>query len=83
MAEQFPNVKQWLDLVKTMTTPYSSQLEQYSKENLSKKEASKKKPEMKKEKVKVEEKKRKLKVLCIHGYRQSAKTAKEKLGSFR
>lgn len=30
-----------------------------------------------------EVKKRKLRLLCIHGYRQSAKTAREKLGSFR
>ena len=31
----------------------------------------------------VEVKKRKLRLLCIHGYRQSAKTSREKLGSFR
>ena len=30
-----------------------------------------------------EVKKRKLRLLCIHGYRQSAKTSREKLGSFR
>ena len=64
-----------------MSTPYSTQLQQHLQENLPKKEA--KKPNNKKEKVAVEEKKRKLKVLCIHGYRQSAKSAKEKLGSFR
>ena len=31
----------------------------------------------------MEAKKRKLRLLCIHGYRQSAKTSREKLGSFR
>ena len=30
-----------------------------------------------------EVKARKLRLLCIHGYRQSAKTSREKLGSFR
>ena len=81
VIERFPKTKKWLELVKTMSTPYSTQLQQHLQENLPKKEA--KKPNNKKEKVAVEEKKRKLKVLCIHGYRQSAKSAKEKLGSFR
>ena len=46
------------------------------------KKDSKKIVENRREKQKLE-KKRKLRVLCIHGYRQSAKTSKEKLGSFR
>ena len=33
--------------------------------------------------VETEVKARKLRLLCIHGYRQSAKTSREKLGSFR
>ena len=81
VIERFPKTQRWLELVKTMSTPYSTQLQQHLQENLPKKEA--KKPNNKKEKFAVEEKKRKLKVLCIHGYRQSAKSAKEKLGSFR
>ena len=82
VIERFPKTQKWLDLVKTMSTPYSTQLQQHLEENIPKKEA-KKKPDNKKEKAKVEEKKRKLKVLCIHGYRQSGKSAREKLGSFR
>ena len=78
VIERFPKTQKWLELVKTMSAPYSTQLQ----ENIPKKEA-KKKPDKKKDQAKVEEKKRKLKVLCIHGYRQSAKSAKEKLGSFR
>ena len=81
VIERFPKTQRWLERVRTMSTPYSTQLQQHLQENLPKKEE--KKPNNKKEKAAVEEKKRKLKVLCIHGYRQSAKSAKEKLGSFR
>jgi len=82
VMERFPRTHKWLELVKTMSTPHSTQLQQHLEEAIPKKEA-KKKPDNKKEKAKVEEKKRKLKVLCIHGYRQSGKSAREKLGSFR
>ena len=51
-------------------------------EDLKVKKDIKKNTENRREKQKPE-KKRKLRVLCIHGYRQSAKTSKEKLGSFR
>ena len=80
VIERFPKTQKWLEFVKLYSTPYSTQLLQQL-ENLPKKES--KKPNNKKEKAKVEEKKRKLKVLCIHGYRQSGKSAREKLGSFR
>ena len=80
VIERFPKTQKWLEFVKLYSIPYSTQFLQQL-ENLPKKES--KKPNNKKEKAKVEEKKRKLKVLCIHGYRQSGKSAREKLGSFR
>jgi len=78
----FPNLSGWLDRVKMETKPWSDKLEV----KLVKNKENPKKDSKKAGCGKVQEtevKKRKLRLLCIHGYRQSAKTSREKLGSFR
>ena len=82
VTSKYSNIKTWLDNVKIKTQPWSSKLQDLG----TKEEGEKKKDSKKKDNSKAkpqEEKKRKLRVLCIHGYRQNAKTSKEKLGSFR
>ena len=82
VTSKYSNIKTWLDNVKIKTQPWSSKLQDLG----TKAEGEKKKDSKKKDNSKAkpqEEKKRKLRVLCIHGYRQNAKTSKEKLGSFR
>ena len=63
--------------------PWTDQLEakQVKKKENPKKESKKKGLQGKE--LETEVKPRKLRLLCIHGYRQSAKTFREKLGSFR
>ena len=83
VTSKYSNINTWLENVKSRTEPWSSRLQQPStKEEGETKKESKKKRGNSKSKPQ-EEKKRKLRVLCIHGYRQNAKTSKEKLGSFR
>jgi len=84
---KFSKVSAWLENVQSSCEPWSSYFKECLKsESIKVKDKPKKEPKKKGSSQKdqsKEEKKRKLKVLCIHGYRQNAKTAKEKLGSFR
>ena len=67
--------------MKVQTKPWSERLEALQVKS---KENPKKEPKKGAKTQEAQEvKKRKLRLLCIHGYRQSAKTAREKLGSFR
>ena len=71
-------------LLKIETKPWAEKLEatQVKKKiDNPKKESKKKGTGGKLQETEV--KARKLRLLCIHGYRQSAKTSREKLGSFR
>jgi len=76
----------WLAAVKEETQPFSAQVEAISS-NAEQKKIKKPKQEKKssnKTSTKLQESSNgKLKILCIHGYRQNAKTFREKLGSFR
>ena len=69
--------------LKIETKPWAEKLEtkQVKKRENPKKESKKSGTGGKKQETEV--KARKLRLLCIHGYRQSAKTFREKLGSFR
>ena len=69
--------------LKIETKPWAEKLEtkQVKKRDNPKKESKKSGTGGKKQETEV--KARKLRLLCIHGYRQSAKTSREKLGSFR
>ena len=70
-------------LMKVNTRPWSERLEgrPVKSKDSSKKESKKTGGGGKAQEA--EAKKRKLRLLCIHGYRQSGKTSREKLGSFR
>jgi len=84
----YPKLSTWLASVKEQTKEISDKLVTAVKSSeQGEKPAGKNKKEGKGGKGKTEiEKKaalRKLRILCIHGYRQNAKTFREKLGSFR
>jgi len=89
----FPHISTWLGIVKQETKPLSEQLEDARKPSeLGEKTATKGKKDGKEKKGKNDAGKkqanstptvRKLRILCIHGYRQNGKTSREKLGSFR
>eukprot|EP00092_Neocalanus_flemingeri_P090151 GFUD01114159.1.p1 GENE.GFUD01114159.1~~GFUD01114159.1.p1 ORF type:complete len:421 (+),score=114.93 GFUD01114159.1:57-1319(+) len=88
-----PNVSVWLDAVRQNTKPLSEQLVEAAKSSVDGEKSSiKGKKDAKPKKGKTDQGKkqadskpaaRKLRILCIHGYRQNGKTFREKLGSFR
>merc|ERR1719450_105077 len=80
----YPKLSSWLASVKEETRDFSGLLTT-SAEKSSGQGKNKKDGKSSKGKGAVENKAtmRKLRVLCIHGYRQNAKTFREKLGSFR
>jgi len=85
ISSPFPKLSTWLASVKQETKPLSEQVRTAGKHSeQGEKPNTKNKKEGKTNKAKAEvEKKRKLRILCIHGYRQNGKTFREKLGSFR
>ena len=83
ILSKYQQINNWLQSVRANSSTWSSKLSECLQEENSGKKDNKKKTGAKKEPAKKEEKKRKLKLLAIHGYRQNAKTFKEKLGSFR
>ena len=85
ISSPFPKLSTWLASVKQETKPLSEQVMAAGKHSeQGEKPNTKNKKEGKTNKAKAEvEKKRKLRILCIHGYRQNGKTFREKLGSFR
>jgi hypothetical protein len=86
VCSPYPNLSTWLAEVRQEAKPFSEQLITGKPSELGEKSANKSKKDGKGNKGKVVEKKaalRKLRILCIHGYRQNGKTFREKLGSFR
>ena len=86
VIDKHSTIKTWLETVNNATIKYSSRLikqAQATKKNDNKVKSKKINNEAKQQDSKTPGDNRKLRILCIHGYRQSAKTSKEKLGSFR
>jgi len=87
ICSPYPKLVNWLASVKEETKAVSDQLVVGKLSEQGEKPAGKVKKDGKpsKGKSKVEKKTalRKLRILCIHGYRQNSKTFREKLGSFR
>jgi len=80
----YSHLASWLDLVKSETKPHSGSLKSSVKAQSPRVKGETNKPKCQKSnEVKGKSTPRKLKILCIHGYRQNAKSFKEKLGSFR
>ena len=86
VCSPYPNLSTWLAEVRKEAKPFSEELITGKPSEQGEKTANKSKKDGKANKGKVVEKKialRKLRILCIHGYRQNGKTFREKLGSFR
>jgi len=93
IVSSYPRISSWLDIVQKETKPFSETLKDVGQiseggnktETKGKKEAKAKKGKINNETNQSNSKPtvRKLKILCIHGYRQNGKTFREKLGSFR
>lgn len=84
-AQGHPSFKVWIEKVKQQNG-----LDDFLKSSAGAVESTKKQKKEKKEKPKKAANEtpknaptKKLKLLCLHGYRQSAKASREKLGSFR
>jgi len=87
ILSSFPYLSTWLENVKQETKPWADQIVGVGEPT-----ATKEKKDGKSKKAKTDGGKkqtepkataRKLRILCIHGYRQNGKTFRDKLGSFR